>query len=128
MPGLTGAEGAKTMKVTPVLKDGFTSQIGLYLSPDGVTEKTEQGIAALALCCGDAELTVELSAMDAGNYPGAEAIDCYVFALAPAEEGLMVTAEALCGDKRIPAGSLGGVTLRVGNTETAITGSGVYGL
>ncbi len=103
--------------------------ICLYMTPDDVyvwvwekMNKIELVRDGVTLSLDPREITPEMFGLEEKEKP-----DYYIFTLTPSgKDGWLVKAEALVGEKRIPAEELKGITLTAAGKETEITANGLY--
>lgn len=127
----TGPDDNGVLTVTPIkhTERDNTDDISLYMTPDDVyvwvwekMNRIELVRDRVVLAIDPREITPEMYGLKENEVP-----DYYVFTLTPSgKDGWLVRAEALMGEKRIPAEELKGITLTVSGKETEITANGVY--
>ena len=127
----TGPDRDGVLTIMPIKHSerDSTDDISLYMTPDDVyvwvwekMNRIELVRDGVTLALDPREITPEMFGLKEEEKP-----DWYVFTLTPSgKDGWLVRAEALIGEKRIPAEELKGFTLTAAGKETAITANGVY--
>ena len=122
--GVSRVEGKRVLTVTP---DSIEGEVGLYLTPKTRVQWMQDGVDKVVLRNGSATLEIDLSAITA-DWFGRKwvEIDCFVFTLAPAENGVEVRVEALTGEGKKLADAFSGITLLLGDQQISLAKSGVY--
>ena len=100
----------------------------LYLDPAQAAQWQAEGVHLVRLVSGEASLEIELDKLDPAWFELAEAPEFFLFSLRPAEDGYEVLAEALVGDEKLPAKTLDGLTLRLGDAALPVPENGVYAI
>ena len=125
--GVAKANGIKVLTVTPdaeAVED--SAWVSLRLKPGDVEQWKREGIGTVAFQCGEARLEISLSALTPDWFELDAPLDCYVFTLAPEDDGTLVTVEAAIGAEKAPADAYGGITLGLGDEILEIIQNGIY--
>ena len=125
--GVDAANGSKTLTITPDAEAVAASAwVSLRLTPGDVEQWKREGIGTVAFQCGETRLEIALSALTLDWFDLNEPLDCYVFTLAPEEDGTLVTLEAEIGTEKVAADEYDGITLVMGDKILEIVQNGIY--